>query len=173
MTPARALRFVRDQGVVLASAKGPVPRLTEAIAGEPIRGSWWSHPRGRQIFSVLGTVTDSEEVLACRLIEGRVTLVHRRLWPALVRLAPRFPPGALARVSEEHTPSGRHESREIPYPDWVPAEVKAQAKTLDEDEAWAALGAWARDALSRPRRSARSPSPSRPGSRASRPRGAR
>ena len=152
MTPAKALQFVRDRGVVLASAKGPVPRLTEAIAGEPIRGSWWSHPRGRQIFSVLGAVTDSEEILVCRLVEGHVTLVHRRLWPALVRLAPRFAPASLARVSEEHTPSGRHASHEIPYPKWVPAEVKVQARALGEDEALAALGAWARAAVSRPPR---------------------
>ena len=50
MTAAEALAFIEQRGVVLASAKGPVPRLTEAIAGEPIKGSWWGHPKGQQIF---------------------------------------------------------------------------------------------------------------------------
>ena len=36
--------FVERHGVVLASARGPVPNVAEAVAGEPIRGSWWGHP---------------------------------------------------------------------------------------------------------------------------------
>ncbi len=40
MTAEEAIAFVREHGVVLVSAKGPVPRLVEAIAGETIRGSW-------------------------------------------------------------------------------------------------------------------------------------
>src|SRR6266478_1216837 len=102
MTSADALAYVKDRGVVLVSAKGPVPRLTEAIVDEPIKGSWWAHPRSRQIFAVLQAVTGSEEVLVCRLVNDKVTLVHRRLWPALVRLASRFPPHRLAQVREEH-----------------------------------------------------------------------
>ena len=45
MTAAEALAFVKQRGVVLVSAKGPVPSLTEGNAGEPINGSWWGHPR--------------------------------------------------------------------------------------------------------------------------------
>jgi len=47
------LRFVEEHGVVLASARGPVPSVAEAVAGTPIRGSWWAHPRGKQIFAAL------------------------------------------------------------------------------------------------------------------------
>ena len=142
MTPAEALAYVQDRGVVLVSAKGPVPRLTEAIIDERIEGSWWGHPRSRQIFAVLQAVTSSEDVLVCRLVDGKVTLVHRRLWPALVRLAPRFPPDRLAKVREEHTRLGRHVSREIPFPEWVPAEVFESAKRIGDQEAFARLGPW-------------------------------
>ena len=38
VTPRQALAFVRQHGVVLESAHGPVPCLAEAIAGGPIRG---------------------------------------------------------------------------------------------------------------------------------------
>ena len=142
ITSARqALAFVRKHGVVLASAKGNAPRLTEAIVGEPIQGSWWAHPQGRRIYSILSTVSESEDVLVCRLIDGKITLVHRRLWPALVRLSKRFAPAQLAQVREEHTPSGRHVSRAIAFPRWVPAEVAKRARTIDEQDALAALGA--------------------------------
>jgi hypothetical protein len=142
VTPEEALEFVREHGVVLASAKGPAPRLTEAIAGGPIKGSWWAHPQGRHIFRVLDEVANANDVLACRLIEGKVTLVHRRLWPALVRLAPRFATGRLAKVRDEHTPSGRHVNRVVAFPQWVPPEVAAAARAMSERDALDALGSW-------------------------------
>jgi len=142
MTAAEALAFIEESGVVLVSAKGPVPRLTEVIAGEPIKGSWWGHPKSRRIFAILEVVTDSDEVLVCRLVKGKITLVHRRLWPALVRLAARFPPDRISKVRQEHNASGRHVNKEVPFPNWVPAEVMKQAKSLNEAEAVAALGEW-------------------------------
>ena len=143
MTAAEALVFIEQHGVVLASANGPVPRLTEAIAGEPIKGSWWGHPKGQQIFLILEAVTESEVVLVCRLVKGKITLVHRRLWPALVRLAKSFSPDQIAQVKQEHTSSGRHVNKEVPFPRWVPAEVIKRAKSMTEAEAIAALGEWA------------------------------
>ena len=142
MTAAEAMAFVRARGVVLVSGKGAVPRLTEAIVGEPVKGSWWAHPKSHQIFAILQAVTDSKEILVCRLVDGKVTLVHRRLWPALVRVAERFRPDQIAQVREEHTPSGRHVTREVPFPKWVPAEVKEEAKCISEQEAFVALGPW-------------------------------
>jgi len=48
----------------------------------------------------------------------------------------------MAKVREEHTPSGHHVSREVPFPKWVPTEVKEQAKGIGEQEALTALGPW-------------------------------
>ena len=151
MTPRQALAFVRRHGVVLQAGRArparagqpAVPSLAEAIAGEPIRGSWWSHPASHAIFRALGAVRDSEDVLACRLLDGKVTLVHRRLWPALVAAAAarRLPAARLARLREVHTASGKHVVETTPFPAWVPADVKAAARDLDEDEALAALAA--------------------------------
>ncbi len=103
MTAAEALRFVHDHGAVLVAAKGPVPRLVEAIAGAPLAGSWWAHPQGREIFAILQQLGDSPDILVCRLVNGHVTFVHRRLWPALVRMAANFEPGRLAQIRQEHT----------------------------------------------------------------------
>jgi hypothetical protein len=135
---AAAFEFVRQHGVVLESAKGPVPRLVEAIIGEPIKGSWWSHPKGRQIYQVLQAVADSPEILVCRLMGGKVTFVHRRLWPAIVKLADELE--GIARVSQEHTAAGHHENHEVAFPDWVPREVLDEARHLSDADARAALG---------------------------------
>jgi len=72
------LDWVREQGVVMQSARGPVPSLAERIAGGPIRGSWWAQPSGQEIYRVLNEVRASPDVLATRLINGKVTLIHSR-----------------------------------------------------------------------------------------------
>jgi hypothetical protein len=143
MTAEEALAFVRKHGVVLASAPGPVPTLVTAVVGAPVKGSWWGHPKGREIFRVLSAVRESPDVLVCRLVDNKITFVHRRLWPALVRLAPRFEPRQIAQVHEEHTASGRHVTRDIPFPNWVPSDVKSESQTLSEREALKSLGEWA------------------------------
>ena len=142
MTPRAALAFVRRHGVVLEGARGPVPNLVEAVVGGPIRGSWWGHKKGKEIFWLTRAVRDSPEVLVCRLVAGKVTYVHRRLWPALVRLAPAFGRADLAALREVHTPRGRHELHVVPFPRWVPAPIRRQARQLNQADAKAALGAW-------------------------------
>jgi hypothetical protein len=142
MNAEGALAFVCTHGVVLASAKGTAPRLTEAIAGEPIKGSWWAHPQSHRIYAILAAVMESREVLVCRLINGRITLVHRRLWPSLVAVAAHFEPGQLAEVREEHTASGHHARHEVPFPQWVPPDVAKLSATISQSEALAVFGAW-------------------------------
>lgn len=140
MNHAQAIAFVKTHGVVLASAKGPVPRLAEAVAGEPVRGSWWGHPKGKEIFAILRGVAESDDVLVCRLCGGKVTYVHRRLWPALVRAASHFRQEHLAQLREEHDVSGKHVTHEVAYPGWVPEDTKMAAGELTEAEALEQLG---------------------------------
>lgn len=140
MNAQQALAFVEQHGVVLASAHGKAPTLTEAIAGAPIQGSWWGHPDGKHIFAVLAAVQEHDDILACRLLAGKVTLVHRRLWPALAALAGALPPSALARVRQVHSAAGKHVNQETPFPQWLPADAAAAAAGLDPDRARAALG---------------------------------
>jgi hypothetical protein len=127
---------------MLEAGAGPVPSIAAAIAGGPIRGSWWGHPQGRAIFAITRGIRDCPDVLVCRLVGGKITYVHRRLWPALVRLSDRFPRAHLTQIDEVHTASGKHVVEEIGFPDWVSREVAAQASTLDEESALGQLGRW-------------------------------
>ncbi len=139
------MSFVEKHGVVLASAKGPVPSVAEAIAGEPIIGSWWSHPKGQVIFDALSEIDDDVDIRCFKLIDGKVTFVHRRLWPALVRLARegRLPAERVASVQQEHMPTGEHRNLVTAFPDWVPEEIAAAADALSTEVARAQLGVWA------------------------------
>jgi hypothetical protein len=140
MTAQQAIAFVKSNGIALESARGPVPSLAAAIAGEPVRGSWWAHPKASQIFRCSRAVRASPEVAVCRLIGGKVTYVHRRLWPALFRLRQRFDAKQLSAIRELHTAKGHHETRTAPFPAWLPPGVVAQAARLSEEEAARQLG---------------------------------
>jgi hypothetical protein len=141
MTPKQALAFVKKHGVVLQAARGPVPSFAEHVAGGPIRGSWWSHSRGHEIFELATAVCESGDVLVCKLVDGKVTYVHRRLWPALVKLAARFDKAQLAKVDNEHSSSGAHRSTSTPFPKWVPNDVRDAAIRISLEEAEQLLAA--------------------------------
>jgi hypothetical protein len=133
------LAFVKRHGIVLQAARGPVPSLAEAVVGGAIRGSWWAHAKGSEIYAVADAISESNDVLVCKLVDGKVTYVHRRLWPALVKLAARFPKERLAKIWNEHTVGGAHRSLSIGFPDWVPGDVTRAAKLLSQAEAERAL----------------------------------
>ena len=138
------VKFVAQHGVVLASARGPVPSVAEAIAGEPIIGSWWSHPKAQVIFDALSSIDDAEDIRCFKLIDGKITFVHRAKWPALAKLADA---GVLARervasIVQEHMPTGEHRNMTTAYPDWVPEDVATAAAALSLDDAKQQLGSW-------------------------------
>lgn len=135
MTPRQALSFVKTNGITLESGRGAVPSLAQAIAGEPIRGSWWAHPKGRVIFRCSRAIRKSKEVLVCRLVGGKVTYVHRRLWPALFRLSARLDARRLAAIREVHTTSGKHRVETTAFPKWVPLVVDRAAARLTLEQA--------------------------------------
>jgi hypothetical protein len=139
MNIAAARKFVKERGIVLESAHGPVPSLADQVAGEAIRGNWWSHPASRQIFAVTRAMRDWEDVAVCRLVQGRITYVHRRLWPAVLRLADQFPAKRVAALREVHTAKGQHALELQPFTERVTAETRRLARALAEDEARASL----------------------------------
>jgi hypothetical protein len=135
------VRLVAKHGVVLASAHGPVPNVAEAVAGAPIVGRWWGHPKGRAIFAALAEIDDSDDVRSFKLIDGKITLVHRRAWPALVRLGRDgvLDKTALASLQQEHMPTGEHRNIVTPFPDWVDDATAKAADKLTTDAARAQL----------------------------------
>jgi hypothetical protein len=137
-----SVAFIARHGIVLASAKGPVSNIAEAVAGEIIRGSWWAHKKGKEIFNALASAGDSSDVLCFRLIDRKVTYVDRRLWPALVRLADEIGAERLTAIAQKHTVSGAHRIVATPFPNWVRADIAAAAKRLSAEDARTQLGPW-------------------------------
>jgi hypothetical protein len=77
MTPAQARAWLRERGIAT------LRELCDAVAGEPVRGSWWAHRAGKQIFAAANALDDDPDIITTKWVEGRVTFVHRRKWPEL------------------------------------------------------------------------------------------
>ena len=80
LSPLKELGLLLQQDKIL-------PNAVTILAGETLAGSWWSHPRARVIFRCLGELADHPDVLQTKLVSGKVTFVHRRLWPMLLAVA--------------------------------------------------------------------------------------
>jgi len=83
---SRPLSELDTRGILLVS-DARLPSLASLVTGGPVHGSWWAHPGSKQIFAVLKELSAHPDVLVVKLIEGKNTLVHRRVWPELVAVA--------------------------------------------------------------------------------------
>ncbi|GAC1541772.1 MAG: hypothetical protein NVS2B9_08820 [Myxococcales bacterium] len=126
--------------MLLESGRGPVQALSDAIAGAPIAGDWKDHPQAALIAEILRAVRASPDVLVCKLVQGRPTYVHRRLWTALVRLAPIKGAHILDRLRDEPQPDGSVKTTAQPFPAWVTLQIKEAARALSEPEARTRMG---------------------------------
>src|SRR5438552_16270196 len=108
MKAKQAVAWIKKCGIAVESARASVPSLAHVVAGEPIRGSWWAHPKGHDIFLLSRVIRRSPDVLVCRLVDSKITYVHRRMWPALVSLAGRVSKQTPSALNEVHTPAGKH-----------------------------------------------------------------
>ncbi len=63
------------------------PSVCTLITDEPLKGSWWSHPMAQTIFQVNELLDDHPDVLITKLVSGKVTFIHRKLWPELFAVA--------------------------------------------------------------------------------------
>jgi len=75
-------RAVLERHGLLLLQDPALPSLATLIAREPVRGSWWGHPAAKSIYAV--ALALEAEVITAKLVGGKVTFVHRRLWPPLI-----------------------------------------------------------------------------------------
>ena len=96
---ARAL--VDEHGVIMLASHATLPSLVTAIAGEPVRGSWWAHAHGHEIFRIATAL--EEYALVTKLVEGKVTFVSPRLVPALLTIVndPNYRARKLATLDDD------------------------------------------------------------------------
>lgn len=139
VTAKNAGKWLKKAQIATLTPTAGVPSLVEAVAGEPIGGSWWGHPSGKAIYAAALALEESGEALVTKLVEGKVTFVHADLWPALHRIVTdpatqrKFPLDATARSLLEQVQKFPTGLRLDPVPD--AAQRKARSKAVKALEA--------------------------------------
>lgn len=85
---------------LLMLADNTRPAVAQLMVGGPITGSWWGHKKGKAIYAFTTELEADEDVATAKLVDGKVTFIHRRLWPALVAVGSEAAPWQTDGLSE-------------------------------------------------------------------------
>src|SRR5579872_4415844 len=96
----RVFAELKKHGLLLL-ADANLPNVCALVAGERVRGSWWAHPRAQAIFEVDGALADHSDVLMTKLLSGKVTYIHRALWPPVVAVGRAREPWQMRDLSHD------------------------------------------------------------------------
>jgi hypothetical protein len=109
-------------GLLLASDRRLLS-VTTLVSGKPVHGSWWASPRGREIYRVMSNLAEHPDVTVAKLINHKITYVHRKLWNALVAVATEQAPWQFRPLSSQAkelfslvTRRGSYATNEAPDP---------------------------------------------------------
>ena len=118
---------------MLLVSDSKLPSVTGLVARAPLRGSWWAHPQSHEIFRIASRLASRPDVLTPRLVRGKVTFVHKKLWPALFAVGAAREPWQLEGLSERAQKLlERVENEGTLRTDALAAETGERAKSLGE-----------------------------------------
>lgn len=95
----RVWHEITEIGLLLES-DGYLPSVASIIGRQVIPGSWWGHPRGHAIFDITRALATHPDMLVVKLVSGKVTYIHRRLWPPVLAIAVSRAPWQMRKLSE-------------------------------------------------------------------------
>ena len=155
----QAIELLEEIGLLLVRGS-EIPDVCRLVTGKEFKGSWWSNPAAHQIFNVNERLEDHRDVTLAKLISGKVTFIHRKLWPQLFTLGTQRSDWQLSDlstkakqllktldtkatlISTDLGPKPGDVVRELElklllHTDQVHTEKGAHAKVLETWEAWA------------------------------------
>jgi hypothetical protein len=77
------------------------PNVTALLAGETVRGSWWAHPKAHEMYRVASELRADPDVLAIKLVSGKITFIHRPLWMAVFAIGMAREPWQMRGLSKD------------------------------------------------------------------------
>jgi hypothetical protein len=86
---------------LLLSTDPKFPSVTGLVVGDVGGRSWWAHPEAKQMYGLSCALHDHPDVLMVKLISGKVTYIHRPLWPAIVAIGTAREPWQMDGLSKE------------------------------------------------------------------------
>lgn len=82
----QAIGLLEELGLLLVRG-AEIPDVCRLVTGKQFKGSWWANPAAHKIFAVNERLADHPDVTLAKLVSGKVTFIHRKLWPQLFTVA--------------------------------------------------------------------------------------
>ena len=86
---------------LLLDTDSKFPSVTGLMVGDTGGRSWWAHPQAKQMYGLSCALRDHPDVLLLKLISGKLTFIHRPLWPAIVAVGTAREPWQMDGLSKE------------------------------------------------------------------------
>jgi hypothetical protein len=150
----RVLASLTEHGLLLQTDAN-LPSVCALVTGAPVRGSWWAHPRSHDIFRANCDLAEHPDVLVIKLISGKVTYLHRPLWPAVIAVGRKREPWQTDSLSSEASklltnvgrepvqtdrllskPASELERKLLVYSEQFHAEAGAHARLIESWDHW-------------------------------------
>ena len=112
--------LIHDKGLLLQTDPVAVSAVG-LLGGGPVAGSWWARPDGKLIFAGLQLLEHDPDIALFKLLNRKVTFVHRRLWPDVAAAGLSDEPWRTAGLSRDEADiltrveqAGELSTREVP-----------------------------------------------------------
>ena len=130
------------------------PSVTGFVADDTGGRSWWAHPQAKQMYGLSCGLRDHPDVLMVKLVSGKITFIHRPLWPAIAAIGTAREPWQMEGLSKEAKallkkagkdrrvfssgdPVRELETRLLVHAASVHTELGSHAKEVQSWESWA------------------------------------
>lgn len=86
---------------LLLSSDSKFPSVSDLVIGPGVNGPWWSHPNAHEMYRLVCELSSHPDVLTAKLISGKVTLIHRSMWPAVFAIGTAREPWQMSALTKE------------------------------------------------------------------------
>jgi hypothetical protein len=86
---------------LLLDTDSKFPNVAALLAGETVRGSWWAHPKAHEMYRVSSQLRAHPDVLAIKLVSGKITFINRPLWMAVLAIGTAREPWQMRGLSKD------------------------------------------------------------------------
>ncbi|TPI21094.1 hypothetical protein [Mesorhizobium sp. B4-1-1] len=79
--------YLESHGLIPLSPAEGLVSLVDLILGPGVTGNWWGHDRANDAYNAYSALANDPNVIVVKLIDYKVTLVHRNIWNPIFKIA--------------------------------------------------------------------------------------
>jgi hypothetical protein len=115
---------------LLLDTDSKFPNVAALLAGEAAPGSSWTHFQAQDMYRVSSQLRAHADVLAIKLVSGKITFIHRPLWMAILAIGTAREPWQMRGLSKEASMLLRKSDQEASLPSSGDAVRELEARLL-------------------------------------------